>query len=66
MQPTSVIELSLEELDTPSLIVDRPALLRNIARLMDSVKGTGVRVRAHAKSTSITKDQPLTARTTRR
>lgn len=50
MQPASVIGLSLEELDTPSLIVDRPALLRNIARLMDSVKGTGVRVRTHAKS----------------
>lgn len=50
MQSTSVIELSLQELDTPSLIVDRPALLRNIVRLMDSVKGTGVRVRAHAKS----------------
>ncbi|MBM3375586.1 MAG: DSD1 family PLP-dependent enzyme [Betaproteobacteria bacterium] len=50
MQPTSVIGLSLKELDTPSLIVDRPALLRNLARLMDSVKGTRVRVRAHAKS----------------
>nr|UOZ96623.1 D-threonine aldolase [Cupriavidus sp.] len=50
MQPVSVIGQSLQDLDTPSLIVDRPALLRNLQRLMDSVKGTGVRVRAHAKS----------------
>jgi 3-hydroxy-D-aspartate aldolase len=50
MQATSMIGLSLQALDTPSLIVDRPALLRNLARLMDSVQGTGVRVRAHAKS----------------
>ena len=50
MQPVAIIGRCLQDLDTPSLIVDRPALLRNLQRLMDSVKDTGVRVRAHAKS----------------
>ncbi|MFZ9734131.1 MAG: DSD1 family PLP-dependent enzyme [Burkholderiaceae bacterium] len=50
MQAVEFIGRCLQDLDTPSLIVERPALLRNLQRLMDSVKGTGVRVRAHAKS----------------
>lgn len=44
------VGLPLAALDTPSLIVDRRALLRNLRALMDSVHGYPVRVRAHAKS----------------
>ena len=47
---SSWVGLPLQALDTPSLIVDRRALLQNIRRLMEAVQGHPVRVRAHAKS----------------
>lgn len=47
---SSWVGLPLQALDTPSLIVDRPTLLRNVSTLMEAVQGHPVRVRAHAKS----------------
>ena len=47
---SSWVGMPLEALDTPSLIVDRGALLQNLQTLMDSVAAYPVRVRAHAKS----------------
>jgi D-serine deaminase-like pyridoxal phosphate-dependent protein len=41
---------SLQELDTPSLILDLDAFERNLQRLSDSLAGRKVAVRPHAKS----------------
>lgn len=41
---------SVEAVDTPSLLVDLPALRRNLERMDSFVAGTGIRVRPHAKS----------------
>lgn len=38
------------EIDTPALIVDLPALEHNLQRMADLLDGTGVRLRAHAKT----------------
>src|SRR5437899_3264780 len=40
----------LEDIDTPALIVELDAFERNLRTMADSVKGRGVRVRAHAKT----------------
>ncbi|MDH4189012.1 MAG: DSD1 family PLP-dependent enzyme [Betaproteobacteria bacterium] len=42
--------LTLAEVDTPALIIDLDAFERNLRRLADAVAGSGVRVRAHAKT----------------
>jgi D-serine deaminase-like pyridoxal phosphate-dependent protein len=42
--------MPLSEVDTPCLLLDLDALERNIARLTDSLKGSRVKVRPHAKS----------------
>jgi D-serine deaminase-like pyridoxal phosphate-dependent protein len=41
---------SLEDIDTPALVLDLDALQRNIARMAEAVKDSGVRLRPHAKS----------------
>ncbi len=41
---------SLSDVDTPALILDLDKFESNLARLMNAVKGRGVRVRPHAKS----------------
>ena len=41
---------SLQELDTPSLILDLDAFERNLQRLSDSLAGRKIAVRPHAKS----------------
>ena len=40
----------LEDVDTPALVVELDAFERNLRTMADSVKGRGVRVRAHAKT----------------
>jgi D-serine deaminase-like pyridoxal phosphate-dependent protein len=40
----------LEEVDTPALILDLDAFEANLRTLADAVRGTGVRVRTHAKT----------------
>lgn len=42
--------MSLEEVDTPALVVDLHALERNLSRMAEFVDGAGVRLRAHAKT----------------
>jgi D-serine deaminase-like pyridoxal phosphate-dependent protein len=41
---------TLDEVDTPALIVDLDKFEANLARLMNAVAGRGVRVRPHAKT----------------
>ncbi len=42
--------MTLDEVDTPALIVDLDAFERNLRRLPERIAGTGVRVRPHAKT----------------
>ena len=49
-RPPAEIGMSLDEVDTPALIVDLDAFERNLRRLADRIAGTGVRLRAHAKT----------------
>src|SRR5918994_5958559 len=44
------IGMTLDEVDTPALIVDLDAFERNLKRLVDRVAGQGVRLRPHAKT----------------
>jgi D-serine deaminase-like pyridoxal phosphate-dependent protein len=49
-RPPASAGIPLEDIDTPALVLDLDALERNIARMAESVKGSGVRLRPHAKS----------------
>ena len=49
-RPPAEIGMSLDEVDTPALIVDLDAFERNLRRLAERVKGAGVRLRPHAKT----------------
>ena len=49
-RPPAEIGMSLDEVDTPALIVDLDAVERNLGRLADRVKGQDVRLRPHAKT----------------
>jgi D-serine deaminase-like pyridoxal phosphate-dependent protein len=40
----------LDAVDTPALVLDLDAFERNLQRMADAIKGTGVRLRPHAKS----------------
>lgn len=42
--------IALDAVDTPALIVELDAFERNLARLMQSIDGRAVRLRAHAKT----------------
>src|SRR5213083_877794 len=48
--PHASIGIALDEVDTPALVLDLDALERNLLRMADAVKGSGVRLRPHAKS----------------
>ena len=48
--PPAEIGASIEDIDTPALIVDLDALDRNIAKMADCARMAGVRVRPHAKT----------------
>src|SRR5258706_8658286 len=48
--PHASIGIALDEVDTPALVLDLDALERNLLRMVDAVKGSGVRLRPHAKS----------------
>lgn len=50
LPPPASLGIPLDEVDTPALILDLDALERNIARMAESVKESGVRLRPHAKS----------------
>ena len=49
-RPPAEIGMSLDEVDTPALVVDLDAFERNLKRLSERVAGTGVRLRPHAKT----------------
>jgi D-serine deaminase-like pyridoxal phosphate-dependent protein len=50
VRPPAEIGMSLDEVDTPALVVDLDAFERNLKRLAERVAGTGVRLRPHAKT----------------
>lgn len=50
LAPPATIGMSLDQVDTPALLLDLDAFEHNLAHLAESVRGTGVRVRPHAKS----------------
>ncbi len=49
-RPAASIGMSLEQVETPALLLDLDALERNLKRMGDAVAGTTVRLRPHAKS----------------
>jgi 3-hydroxy-D-aspartate aldolase len=49
-RPPAEIGMSLDEVDTPALVVDLDAFERNLARLPALTAGSGVRLRPHAKT----------------
>src|SRR2546429_7606663 len=48
--PHASIGIALDQVDTPALVLDLDALGRNVLRMADAVKSSGVRLRPHAKS----------------
>jgi len=50
IRPPAEIGMSLDEVDTPALVIDLDAFERNLRRLADRVGKTGVRLRPHAKT----------------
>jgi len=49
-RPAAAIGMPLAEVDTPCLLLELDAFERNLQRLPDSLKGSGMRLRPHAKS----------------
>lgn len=49
-RPPAEIGLPLEAVDTPALLIDLDPFERNLQRLVQGVRGSGVRLRPHAKS----------------
>jgi 3-hydroxy-D-aspartate aldolase len=49
-RPPAEIGMSLDEVDTPALIIDLDAFERNLARLPERIAGSQVRLRPHAKT----------------
>ncbi|MGB5082738.1 MAG: alanine racemase, partial [Burkholderiales bacterium] len=50
MQPPASIGIPLDQVDTPALVLDLDTLEGNLLRMAGAVKGSGVRLRPHAKS----------------
>jgi 3-hydroxy-D-aspartate aldolase len=50
IQPPAEIGMSLDEVDTPALIIDLAAFERNLKRLAERAAASGVRLRPHAKT----------------
>ena len=49
-QPPAEIGALIADIDTPALVVDLDALDRNIAKMAEFSRTTGIRVRPHAKT----------------
>ncbi len=49
-RPPAEIGMPLDDVDTPALVVDLDAFERNMRRLAERVRDTGVRLRPHAKT----------------
>jgi D-serine deaminase-like pyridoxal phosphate-dependent protein len=50
LPPPATVGMPLEQVDTPALLLDLDAFEYNLDRLTQSVRGTGMRLRPHAKS----------------
>jgi 3-hydroxy-D-aspartate aldolase len=50
LPPPAAVGMNIAQADTPALLLDLDAFERNLARLTESLRGTSVRVRPHAKS----------------
>jgi D-serine deaminase-like pyridoxal phosphate-dependent protein len=50
MRAPAALGMSLEEVDTPALVLDLDAFERNLERMKQAVAGRNVRVRGHAKT----------------
>ena len=50
MPPTQRIGTPVREIETPALIVDLDVMEKNLALMANRLEGTGVRLRAHAKT----------------
>src|SRR5258708_7678668 len=49
-RPPAEIGMTLDEVDTPALVIDLDAFERNLRRLPDRVGGSSVKMRPHAKT----------------
>lgn len=49
-RPAAEAGMLLADVDTPCLLLELDAFEHNLKRLMDSLRGTGIRLRPHAKS----------------
>jgi D-serine deaminase-like pyridoxal phosphate-dependent protein len=49
-RPPAAIGMSIDEVETPALIVDLDAFERNLRRMADAARAAGVRVRPHSKT----------------
>jgi D-serine deaminase-like pyridoxal phosphate-dependent protein len=50
LPPPAAVGMSIAEVDTPALLLDLDAFEHNLMRLTESLRGTSVRLRPHAKS----------------
>src|SRR5499427_10227332 len=50
IRPPAEIGMTLDEVDTPALVIDLDAFERNLRRLPDRIAGSGVKMRPHAKT----------------
>ncbi|HXC27256.1 MAG TPA: DSD1 family PLP-dependent enzyme [Stellaceae bacterium] len=50
VRPPAEIGMTLDEVDTPALVIDLDAFERNLKRLVERIAGSGVRLRPHAKT----------------
>ena len=49
-RPPAEIGMTLEEVDTPALLIDLDAFERNLQQLADAVNGSTAKLRPHAKT----------------
>src|ERR1700751_1830110 len=49
-RPPAEIGMSIDEVDTPALIIDLDAFERNLRRLPEAIAGSPVKARPHAKT----------------
>src|SRR4051812_39866924 len=50
MPPPAAVGMMLAEVDTPALLIDLDAFERNLQRMGDFIRGSGVRLRPHSKT----------------
>jgi 3-hydroxy-D-aspartate aldolase len=48
--PPAAVGMTLAEVDTPALLIDLDAFERNLQRMGDFIRGSGVRLRPHSKT----------------